>query len=168
MPDCSYGTHPWAIFRPSLPFVPFSPRTALGKFGSAQQLAVLTSRHPQPRMAVPDWLFRRLLHRFWSGWNPALVIVQPNTVVRWQQVVFIPYWRWISRNKARLGRKPTNKKLRELIFRMVAENPTWGAPRIHGELKVLGFDISERTVLRWMRKAPRDPEPARRWGHISR
>jgi transposase InsO family protein len=54
-------------------------------------------------------------------------------------------------------------KLRELIFGMVAENPTWGAPRIHGELKMLGFDISERTVLLWMRKAPRNPEPAKRW-----
>jgi transposase InsO family protein len=56
-----------------------------------------------------------------------------------------------------------NRELRELIFRMVAENRTWGAPRIHGELKMLGFDISERTVLRWMRKAPRNPEPAKRW-----
>jgi len=46
---------------------------------------------------------------------------------------------------------------------MVAENATWGAPRIHGELKMLGFDVSERTVLRWMRKAPRNPEPAKRW-----
>jgi hypothetical protein len=46
---------------------------------------------------------------------------------------------------------------------MVAENPSWGAPRIHGELKMLNFDISERTVLRWMRKAPRRPEPAKRW-----
>jgi transposase InsO family protein len=46
---------------------------------------------------------------------------------------------------------------------MVAENPTWGAPRIHGELKMLGFEISERTVLNWMRKAPRNPEPAKRW-----
>jgi transposase InsO family protein len=46
---------------------------------------------------------------------------------------------------------------------MVAENRTWGAPRIHGELKMLGFDISERTVLRWMRKAPRDSGPARQW-----
>jgi hypothetical protein len=53
--------------------------------------------------------------------------------------------------------------LRELIFHVVAENRTWGAPRIHGELKMLGFDISERTVLRWMRKAPRNPEPAKRW-----
>jgi len=46
---------------------------------------------------------------------------------------------------------------------MVAENPTWGAPRIHGELNMLGFDLSERTVLRWMRKSPRNPEPAKRW-----
>ncbi|MGB6693125.1 MAG: IS3 family transposase, partial [Terracidiphilus sp.] len=56
-----------------------------------------------------------------------------------------------------------SKELRDLIFRMVAENRTWGAPRIHGELKMLGFEISERTVLRWMRKAPRDSEPQKRW-----
>ena len=56
-----------------------------------------------------------------------------------------------------------SRELRELIFRMVAENSTWGSPRIHGELVMLGFDISERTVLRWMRKAPRNPEPAKRW-----
>jgi transposase InsO family protein len=46
---------------------------------------------------------------------------------------------------------------------MVTENQTWGAPRIHGELKMLGFEISERTVLRWIRRAPRNPEPAKRW-----
>jgi len=46
-----------------------------------------------------------------------------------------------------------------LIFRMVAENPTWGAPRIHGELLKLGFDVSERSVSRWIRRAPRDPDP---------
>jgi transposase InsO family protein len=46
---------------------------------------------------------------------------------------------------------------------MVTENPTWGAPRIHGELLMLGFDVSERTISRWMRRAPRDPEPAKRW-----
>jgi hypothetical protein len=51
---------------------------------------------------------------------------------------------------------------------MVSENPNWGAPRIHGELKMLGFDISERTVLRWMRKAPRDPKPARQWAAFLR
>src|SRR5438105_5076981 len=46
---------------------------------------------------------------------------------------------------------------------MVTENPTWGAPRIHGELLMLGFDISERTISRWMKRAPRGPEPAKRW-----
>jgi hypothetical protein len=46
---------------------------------------------------------------------------------------------------------------------MVVENPTWGAPRIHGELLMLGFDVSERTISRWMKRAPRDREPARRW-----
>jgi hypothetical protein len=46
---------------------------------------------------------------------------------------------------------------------MVAENPTWGAPRIHGELRMLGFDVSERTVSRWMKRAPRNPQPAKRW-----
>ena len=46
---------------------------------------------------------------------------------------------------------------------MVAENPTWGAPRIHGELLMLGFEVSEVTVSRWMRRSPRDPEPARQW-----
>jgi len=56
-----------------------------------------------------------------------------------------------------------SKELRYLIFRMVAENPTWGAPRMHRELSMLVFDISERTVSHWMRKAPRDPEPAKRW-----
>ena len=50
-----------------------------------------------------------------------------------------------------------------MIFRMVVENSTWGAPRIHGELLMLGFDVSERTVSRWMKRAPSDPEPARRW-----
>jgi len=62
-----------------------------------------------------------------------------------------------------VGRRPTSKELRELIFRMVAENPTWSAPRIHGELQMLGFEISERTVLNWMRRAPRNPGPARQW-----
>jgi putative transposase len=61
-----------------------------------------------------------------------------------------------------VGRKRTSKELRQLVFRMVAENPTWDAPRIHGELQMLGFQVSERTVSRWVRRAPKNPEPARR------
>jgi putative transposase len=61
------------------------------------------------------------------------------------------------------GRKKLSQEVRDLILRMVAENPTWGAPRIQGELLMLGFDVSERTISRRMRGAPRDPEPAKRW-----
>lgn len=128
-----------------------------------QQLSIVIRKQPRPRLTLPDKLFWIALSRFWSGWKRALLIVQPETVVRWHHAGFKLYWKWISRRRVRLGRKPTSKELRELILRMVAENPTWGAPRIHGELKMLGFDISERTVLHWMREAPRNPEPARRW-----
>jgi hypothetical protein len=54
-------------------------------------------------------------------------------------------------------------EIRQLIFRMVADNPTWRAPRIHGELAMLGCEVSERSVARWMRRAPRSPDFARRW-----
>jgi putative transposase len=60
-------------------------------------------------------------------------------------------------------RPKITKQIRELIFQMVAENPTWGAPHLHGELLMLGFDVSETTVSRWMKRAPRHPEPGRRW-----
>src|ERR1039457_4901064 len=73
------------------------------------------------------------------------------------------YWTWLSRHRTHAGRRCVSRELRDLIFRMVADNRTWGAPRIHGELMMLGFDLSERTVLRWMRRAPRNPEPAKRW-----
>ena len=73
--------------------------------------------------------------------------------MRWHRAGFKLYWTWLSRHRNRLGRKSLSRELRELIFRMVAENTTWGVPRIRGELKMLGFDISERSVLRWMRKA---------------
>jgi transposase InsO family protein len=128
-----------------------------------QQIAVLKRRHPQPRLAVSDKLFWVILQRLWPGWKRALILLQPETVVRWHRAGFKLYWTWLSRHRVRPGRKCVGRELRELIFRMVAENPTWGAPRIHGELKMLGFDISERTVLRWMQRAPRNPEPAKRW-----
>ncbi len=104
-----------------------------------------------------------MLRRLWSGWKSALILVQPDTVVRWHRAGFKVYWTWLSRRRNSPGRKRLSRELRELIFRIVAENSAWGAPRIHGELKMLGFDISERTVSRWMRKAPRNPDPAKRW-----
>lgn len=117
-----------------------------------QQLSVLKRRPSRPRLAVPDRLFWVILRRFWSRWRETLILVQPETGVRWHRAGFKLYWTWFSRHRTRVGRKCVSVELHELIFRMVADNPTWGSPWIHGELKMLGFDISERTVLRWIRK----------------
>jgi putative transposase len=128
-----------------------------------QQVTVLKRRHPRPRLALGDKLFWVMAHRFGSAWKEALIVVTPETVVRWHRAGFRFYWRLISRVRKPAGRKRVLKEVRDLIFQMFAENPTWGAPRIHGELLMLGCDVSERTISRWMNRAPRDPEPAKRW-----
>jgi putative transposase len=128
-----------------------------------QQLAVLKRRHPRPRLDLLDRLFWVAVRRFWSGWQQSLIVVTPETVVRWHRAGFRLYWKLISKVRRPVGRQSTSKELQELIFRMVVQNSTWGAPRIHGELLMLGFAVSERTISRWMKRAPRDPEPARRW-----
>jgi putative transposase len=128
-----------------------------------QQLSVLKRRNRRPKLAVLDRLFWVLASCFWSGWKKSLLIVTPETVVRWHRAGFRLYWRLISNAKKQVGRNRLSKEVRDVIFRMVAENPTWGAPRIHGELLMLGFDVSERSVSRWMKRAPRDPKVARRW-----
>src|SRR5467141_1822626 len=128
-----------------------------------QQLSVLKRRRPRPVLGLFDKLFWVTVRRFWSGWQQSLIAVTPETVVRWHKAGFRLYWKLISRVRRPIGRRQTSKEVRELIFRMVVENPTWGAPRIHGELLMLGFDVSERTISRWMKRAPRDPELAKRW-----
>jgi putative transposase len=128
-----------------------------------QQLAVLKRRHPRPSLGLFDKLFWVVVRRFWSEWRQALIVVTPETVVRWHRTGFRLYWRLISRVRKQVGRRRTPKEVRELIFRMVVENPTWGAPRIHGELLMIGFDLSERTISRWMKRAPRGPDRAKRW-----
>lgn len=128
-----------------------------------QQLMALKRRNTRPHLNRVDRFFWVVAKHMWSKWKQALVIVTPETVVRWHRAGFGLYWRWRSHHRDMCGRKRIPKETRELIFRMVAENPTWGAPRIHGELLKLGFDLSERTVSRWVQKAPKNPEPARRW-----
>src|SRR6266516_3619845 len=133
-----------------------------------QQLVALKRRHPRPSLDLFDKLFWVIARRVWSAWKHSLILVTPETVVRWHLTGFRIYWRLISRVRRPIGRRPTPKEVRELIFRMVVENPTWGAPRIHGELRMLGFELSERTISRWMKRAPRDPDRAKRWLAILR
>jgi putative transposase len=75
------------------------------------------------------------------------VIVTPDTVLRWQPRSFREYWTKLSARPTG-GRPPVNAEIKALVSRMVAANPLWGAPRIHGELQKLGIDVAERTVSR--------------------
>jgi putative transposase len=125
-----------------------------------QQLAVLKRQRPKPRIGLLDKLFWISVRRVWSGWKQSLIVVKPETVVRWHRAGFRLYWRLISRARTQVGRRPTSREVRELIFRMRVENPTWGAPRIHGELLMLGFGLSERTISRWMKRGPRSTRQA--------
>jgi putative transposase len=127
-----------------------------------QQLLALHAKRPRRRLTALHKLFWVALRTFWSGWTKPLVLVTPRTVVSWHRAGFRLYWAWVSRAR-QVGRKHVSKEVRALIFRMIAENPTWGAPRIHGELVKLGFDVSERSVSRWVRRSPREPDPSKRW-----
>src|SRR5712671_6228868 len=127
-----------------------------------QQVAVLKRRHPRPKLSRMDRLFWTALRSFWSRWAEALLIVKPETVVGWHRAGFRLYWRWRSRGRAS-GRARITLEIQELIQRMAKENPTWGAPKIHGELLKLGFKVSERSVSRYIRAIQRRGDPGRRW-----
>jgi len=103
-----------------------------------------------------DRLFWVVLSRLWSGWQEALIVVKPDTVVRWHRKGFKLFWRFKSRLRGP-GRPPISPDVRDLIRRMAETNPLWGAPRIHGELLKLGIEICERTVSNLM--PPRGPKP---------
>ena len=103
-----------------------------------QQLSIYVQKEPKPRMDLPDKLFWVLMSRSWSRWRETLVIVKPDTVVRWHREGFRLYWRWKSQRGNKPGRPPTKAEIRDLIRKMATENH-WGAPRIHGELLKLGY-----------------------------
>src|SRR5216683_2533221 len=114
-----------------------------------QQLAVLKRQHPRPKLGPFDKLFWVVVRGRWSQWKDALVLVLPETVVRWHRTGFKLYWTMLCHVRKRVGGgRRVSRQIRDLIFQMVAENPTWGAPRIHGELLMLGFEVSETSVTR--------------------
>jgi putative transposase len=126
-----------------------------------QQVAVLKRKRSRPPLNSSDRLFWVLLQRFWSGWKSALIIVKPDTVVGWHRAGFRCYWCWKSRRHP--GRPRISTEIRELIVRLAEENTGWGAPKIHGELLKLGFEISERTVARYLRRLHRRGDPKKSW-----
>ena len=126
-----------------------------------QQLIVLKRNHKRPALKERHRLFWVLLSRVWSGWRDAVLIVQPDTVVRWQKKAFKAYWRRKS-ERAKRGRPPLDPEIRAIVLKMASANPLWGAPTIHGELLKLGIDISERTVSKLIRRRTRKP-PSQTW-----
>jgi hypothetical protein len=119
------------------------------------QLAVLSRSAKRPRLRQRDRIFWVWISKLWRGWRSALVVVQPDTVVRWHRRGFKLYWRWKSRNR---GRRKIDPAVRALIQRMSLENRLWGAPRIQAELALLGHEVAESTIGKYMvRRRPGPP-----------
>jgi transposase InsO family protein len=128
---------------------------ALENLALRQQLAVLKRTTKRPRLIHADRVFWVALSRLWPDWQNALILVKPETVIRWHRKGFKLYWTWKSRSRG--GRPRIDVEIRTLIGRMARENPTWGAPRIHGELRMLGLQVSEATVSRTMPRRTKPP-----------
>jgi hypothetical protein len=110
------------------------------------QLSIALRRAPDRlRLRGGDRALMVWMTRLWPSLLGLVRVVQPGTILRWHRTGFRAYWRWKSCGRA--GRPRVSRELRELIRRMSKENPLWGAPRIHGELLKLGFEIAESTVV---------------------
>jgi transposase InsO family protein len=119
------------------------------------QLAVYKQTIHRPRLRCTGRLFWVWLSRLWPGWQVALAFVQPRTVIAWQRQRFRDHWRQLSQ-QGRLGRPTIATEVRELIQDMSRANPTWGAPRIVGELRKLGLEVAKSTVEKY-RIRPKKP-----------
>src|SRR3974377_353527 len=125
-----------------------------------RQLIVLRRKvNGRVRLTNNDRLFFVQLYRWFPSIRQVLTIVRPETLIRWHRLGFRCYWRWKSRSTG--GRPRIESELRALIRRMSIENPLWGAPRIHGELLKLGFELAQSTVAKYMVK--RCGPPSQGW-----
>ena len=119
------------------------------------QLIVLRRKvRGRARLTNNDRWFFVQIYRWFPSILQVLTIIRPDTLVRWHRAGFRCYWRWKSRPQG--GRPQIDTELRRLIRRMSVENPLWGAPRIHGELLKLGFEVAQSSVAKYMvkRRAP--------------
>jgi len=125
------------------------------------QLNVLQRHTPRRRLQL-RWADRALfiwLYRRYPRILDAVIIVRPQTAVRWHRKGFAAYWRWKSRSPG--GRPRIAQEVRDLIRRMSLENPLWGATKMHGELLKLGIAVAQSTVSIYM--VPRRGRPLQTW-----
>ena len=134
-------------------------RLVLENIALRHQLEVLQRNAKRPQLRPSDRALWALLSRILPDWRRHLTIVQPDTVVRWHRAGRRLYWRWKS-NPGR-GRPKVSVEVRTLIRQMSLENPLWGAPRIHGELLKLGYDLCESTIAKYM--VHRSGPPSQTW-----
>ncbi len=131
---------------------------ALENLALRQQLAVMHRSVTRPRLSPMDRWFWVALRGLWTEWDKVLVIVKPDTVVRWHHAAFRRYWRQKSR-RSNPGRRGLASEIRALIRDISAANPLWGAPRVHGELLKLGVSISLASVSKYIVQRRRPPSP---------
>ena len=124
-----------------------------------QQLSVFKRQTRRPRLRRRDRIFWVFLRRCWRGWRTSLILVKPDTVVRWHRQGWRLFWRLKS---GRPGRPLLSRKLIRLIRRMSEQNQLWGAPRIQLELRLLGHEIAEATIAKYMTHSRR-PGYGQRW-----
>ena len=139
---------------------PFKSKSRLEAENAAlrHQLVILRRKvRGRVRLTNSDRLFFIQLYRWFPSVLKAITIVRPETLVRWHRAGFRRYWRWKSRSLG--GRPQIDADLRALIRRMSVDNPLWGAPRIHGELLKLGFEVAQSSVAKYMVKRRGPPSP---------
>jgi transposase InsO family protein len=115
----------------------------------------LRRRSPRLRLRGSNRALLVWMIRLWPSLLGAIQVVQPETVLRWHRAGFRAFWRWQSRNRA--GRPRIDREIRELIQRMSRENPLWGASRLHGELLMLGIEVAQSTVSKYMARGRAPP-----------
>src|SRR6516164_2039330 len=128
-----------------------------------EQLLALRAKRPRRRLGSFDKVFWVALRKLWSGWKKPLLLVTPETVVRWHRTGFRLYWSWLSRTRHAAGRKPLSREVRELIFRMVAEYPTWEHLASTVSCSSWASTFQSELYRCWIQRASKDPDPARRW-----
>src|SRR4051812_46200816 len=123
---------------------------------------LISDRHSRGKIRLTngDCLFFVQLYRWFPSIRSVVHILRPETLVRWHRDGFRSYWRWKSRNRG--GRPQIDADLRALIGQMNLENPLWGAPRIHGELLKLGFEVAQSTIAKYMVE-PQGRPPGQSW-----
>ena len=137
---------------------PFKSKSRLEAENAALRHQLIVLRRKvlgRVRLTNNDRWFFIQLYRWFPSILQVLTIVRPETLVQWHRAGFRCYWRWRSRRRG--GRPQIEADLRVLIRRMSIENPLWGAPRIHGELLKLGFEVAQSSVAKYMVKRRRPP-----------